>query len=119
MPRVRKGAARRQANKRILRSVKGYRGGSGNLLRLAKEASIRADVNARIDRKRRKRDFRGLWIIRLNAACKQRGIRYSQFVNGCKKANIALNRKMLSEIAIVDSAAFDAVVDLAMAALKS
>jgi large subunit ribosomal protein L20 len=119
MPRVRKGAARRQANKRILRSVKGHRGGAGSLLRLAKEASTRANVNARIGRKLKKRDFRGLWIIRLNAACQQRGIRYSQFICACKKANIALNRKMLSEIAVADPAAFDAVADLAMATLKS
>jgi len=118
MPRVRKGAARRQAKKRILKAVRGRRGASGHLYRLAKEASVRAAVNARIDRKRRKRDFRGLWIIRLSAACRQRGIRYSQFINGCKKANIQLNRKMLSEIAIADPAGFDAVVEAAKAAIK-
>ncbi len=117
MPRVRKGAARRQANKRILKSVKGHRGSAGSLLRLAKEASVRADANAFTDRKRKKRDFRGLWIIRLNAACKQRGMRYSEFINGCKKANISLNRKVLSEIAIADSAGFDAIVGAVRAAL--
>lgn len=116
MPRVRKGAARRQSKKRILKAVKGYRGSVGRLYRLAKEATVRAGVNARIDRKRRKRDFRGLWIIRLNAACKQRGMRYSSFINGCKKAKIALNRKMLSEIAIDDPKAFDAIVEAAKAA---
>lgn len=115
MPRVRKGAARHKAKKRILKAVKGYRGSKGRLYRPAKEATIRANVNARIDRKRRKRDFRGLWIIRLSAACRQRGIRYSQFINGCKKANIKLNRKMLSEIAIADPAGFDAVVAVAKA----
>jgi len=78
---------------------------------------MRAQVNARVGRKLRKRDFRGLWIIRLSAACRQRGIRYSQFINGLKKANIALNRKMLSEIAIADPQAFDAVVAQAKAAL--
>ena len=118
MPRVRKGAARRKANKRVLKSVKGHRGSAGRLLRLAKEASIRADVNATKDRKRKKRDFRSLWIIRLSAACKLRGMRYSEFINGCKKAGIELNRKMLSEIAIVDSAGFDAIVDKAKAALN-
>jgi large subunit ribosomal protein L20 len=82
----------------------------GRLYRQAKEAVVRADVNARIDRKRRKRDFRGLWIVRLSAACRQRGIRYSQFIDGCKKANIGLNRKMLSEIAIADPQGFDAIV---------
>ena len=111
MPRVRKGAARRQSKKRILKAVKGYRGATGKQYRLAKEARIRAGVNARIDRKRKKRDFRGLWIIRLSAACRQRGIRYSQFINGLKKANIGLNRKMLSEIAVDDPKAFDAIVE--------
>jgi large subunit ribosomal protein L20 len=79
---------------------------------------MRASVNARIDRKRRKRDFRGLWITRLSAACRLRGIRYSQFIDGCKKANIQLNRKMLSEIAIADPKGFDAVVEAAKAALS-
>jgi large subunit ribosomal protein L20 len=119
MPRVRKGAARHQARKRIVKAVKGHRGAAGRLFRLAKEAGVRENVNARIDRKRRKRDFRGLWITRLSAACRQRGIRYSEFINGCKKANIALNRKMLSEIAIDDPKAFDAVVEAATVAAKS
>ncbi len=78
---------------------------------------MRADVNARIGRKLKKRDFRGLWIIRLSAACRQRDIRYSQFINGCKKAEIGLNRKMLSEIAIADEAGFDAIVEKVKAAL--
>jgi len=119
MPRVRKGAARRQAKKRILKAVKGHRGAAGRLYRLAKEAAVRAGVNAKTDRKRRKRDFRGLWITRLSAACRQRGIRYSEFINCCKKANIALNRKMLSEIAIADPKGFDAIVESAKAAAKS
>jgi large subunit ribosomal protein L20 len=118
MPRVRKGAARRQARKRILKAAKGYRGAAGRNYRLAKEAVMRAAVNARIDRKRRKRDFRGLWIIRLSAACRQRAISYSRFIDGCKKANIQLNRKMLSEIAIADPKGFDAVVEAAKAAIN-
>jgi len=117
MPRIRKGAARHQAKKRILKAAKGYRGTRGRLYRQAKEAVIRAAVNARIDRKRRKRDFRGLWIIRLSAACWQRGIRYSQFIDGCKKADIQLNRKVLSEIAIADPGGFDAIVEAAKAAI--
>ena len=117
MPRVRKGAARRQAKKRVLKAVKGHRGSAGRLYRLAKEAGVRAEVNARIDRKRRKRDFRGLWIIRLSAACRQRDIRYSEFINGLKKAGIGLNRKMLSEIAIADPGSFDAIVEAAKAAV--
>jgi large subunit ribosomal protein L20 len=89
------------------------------LYRLAKEAGVRAGVRARIDRRRRKRDFRGLWITRLSAACRQRGIRYSRFIDGCKKANIALNRKMLSEIAVADPKAFDTIVQAVNAALGS
>jgi large subunit ribosomal protein L20 len=116
MPRIRKGAARHQAKKRILKAVKGHRGDSGRLYRLAKEAVVKSAVNARIDRKRRKRDFRGMWIIRLSAACRQRDIKYSQFINNCKKANIGLNRKMLSEIAIDDPQGFDAIVETAKAA---
>ena len=119
MPRVRKGAARRQGKKRVLKSVRGHRGSAGKLIRLAKEAVVKADVNARIGRKLKKRDFRGLWIIRLNAACRQRGIRYSVFINGMKKANIALNRKMLSEIAIADPKGFDAIVETVKAATES
>ena len=117
MPRVRKGQARHQAKKRILKAVKGHRNPSGRLYRSAKQAVVRAAVNARIDRKRRKRDFRGLWIVRLSAACRQRDIKYSRFINGCKKANIRLNRKMLSEIAIADPQGFDAIVEAAKAAI--
>jgi len=118
MPRVRKGAAVRQARRRLLRSVKGYRDSRGHLYRRAKEAAVRAAVYARVGRKLRKRDFRGLWIVRLSAACRQRGIRYSQFISACKKANIALNRKMLSEIAIADPQGFDAIVDAAKATIN-
>ena len=117
MPRVRKGAARHQANKRIFKAVKGHRGSAGRLLRLAKEAAVRAAVNATVDRRRKKRDFRRLWITRLSAACAQRGVRYSAFIDGCKKTQIALNRKMLSEIAISDPAGFDAITEKVMAAV--
>lgn len=118
MPRVRKGAASRQAKKRILKDVKGYRGATRTQIRLAKEARTRAAVNARVGRKLKKRDYRGLWIIRLSAACRQRGMRYSQFISGLKKAGIGLNRKMLSEIAIADEAGFDTIVEQAKTALK-
>ena len=110
MPRVRKGAARHRAHKRVLKAVKGYRSADGHLYRAAKEAAMRAGIYARIGRKLRKRNFRALWIVRLTAACKQRGIMYSRLVSGLKKANILLNRKMLSEIAIADPAGFDAIV---------
>jgi large subunit ribosomal protein L20 len=117
MPRVRKGAAARQAKKRILKDVKGYRGATRTQIRLAKEARVRAAVNARVGRKLKKRDYRGLWIIRLSAACQMRGMRYSQFISGLKKAGVELNRKMLSEIAIADEAGFDQIVEQAKAAL--
>ena len=117
MPRVRKGAASRQAKKRVLKAVKGYRGAARTQIRIAKEARTRADVNARIGRKLKKRDYRALWITRLSAACRMRDMRYSQFIAGLKKAGIELNRKMLSEIAIADEAAFDKIVEQAKAAL--
>ena len=117
MPRVKNGAARRQSSNRVLKAVKGHRGSAGRQLRLAKEAVVRAGVNARVGRKLCKRQFRALWITRLSAACKLNDITYSQFINGCKKAEIQLNRKMLSEIAICDAAAFTEIVGLAKAAL--
>lgn len=112
MPRVSKGAATRQARKRLLKSVRGRRGSMG-LYRLAKESATRGAAFAKVGRRLKKRDFRGLWIIRISAACKQRGIRYSQFINGLKKAKIEINRKMLSEIAIADPAGFDKIVEAA------
>ena len=117
MPRVRKGAAARQNKKRIFKRVKGHRGPAGRQIRLAKEAAVRADVNARIGRRLKKRDYRAMWIIRLSAACRMRGMRYSEFINGCKKAGIVLNRKMLSEIAIHDAAGFDQLAEKVKAAL--
>jgi len=117
MPRVRKGAARHQAKKRLFKAVKGYRGPRGKNLRLAKEAVVRAQAGATRDRRRKKRDFRGLWIIRLSAACSARQIRYSQFIYGLKLAQIGLNRKMLSEMAIHDPEGFDKVTELAKQAL--
>jgi len=116
MPRIRKGAARRQAHRRVLKAAKGYRSSAGHLYRAAKGAVMRAGVYARVGRKLRKRDFRSLWITRLTAACRQRGIMYSRLINGLKKAGIGLNRKMLSEIAIADPAGFDAIVAAAKVA---
>jgi len=108
--RVRKGAAATQAKKRLFKRAKGYVGGRRKLLRTVKETLLRAGKFAYRDRKARKRDFRRLWITRLSAACRERDIRYSQFIAGLEKANIELDRKSLSEIAIADPAAFDAVV---------
>ncbi len=108
--RVRKGAAATQAKKRLFKRAKGYVGGRRKLLRTVKETLLRAGKFAYRDRKARKRDFRRLWITRVSAACRERDIRYSQFIAGLEKANIELDRKSLSEIAIADPAAFDAVV---------
>ena len=105
-----KGAARRQAKRRLFKKTKGYRGGRGNLLRTAKETLVRAGQYAFRDRRTRKREFRKLWIIRINAACRERGLRYSEFIHGLTKAGIELDRKTLSELAISDPSGFDAVV---------
>jgi len=110
MPRVRKGAARHRKHKRVLKSVRGHQGAPGVRYRLAIQSELRAGAYAYRDRRTRKRDFRGLWITRISAACRQRGIRYSVFIAALKKAEIALNRKMLSEIAIADPEMFDRIV---------
>lgn len=119
MPRAIKGAARRQSKVRWFKKAKGNRGARRNQWRRVKETVIRAGVNQYDHRKQVKRDYRKLWITRINAACRARGIRYSRFIAGLKAANIILNRKMLSEIAIQDAAAFDAIVERAKAALPA
>ena len=108
--RTTKGSARNRAKKRLFKRAKGYRGGRNHLLRTVKETLIRAGVFAFRDRRARKRDFRQLWITRLSAACRERGLRYSEFIAGLNRANIELNRKVLSETAIHDPEAFDTVV---------
>lgn len=117
--RTTKGAARNKAKNRLFKKTKGYRGGRGKLLRTAKETLVRAEAYAFRDRRVRKREFRKLWIIRINAAARERGLRYSELVNGLKKAHVELDRKMLSEMAIHDPAAFDAVVEKAREALAA
>ena len=117
MPRVSSGPATHRRKKRILRAAKGYRGSRHRLYRTAKEAVTRAGVGAYRDRRLRKRDFRALWITRISAACRQRGIRYSQLICGLKAAGVGLDRKMLSEIAVSDPAGFDAIVQLAKKAV--
>lgn len=117
--RTTKGAARNKAKRRLFKKVKGYRGGRGNMLRTAKETLIRAGAYAYRDRRVRKREFRKLWIIRINAAVRERGIRYSEFIHGLNKAGIELDRKTLSEMAINDPTSFDAVVEQAKQALAA
>ncbi len=119
MPRTRKGAARRQARKRLLRRAKGYFGSRSKLYRVAKQAVMRSDQYAYRDRRRKKRDFRRLWITRISAACRQRDISYSQFMGGLRKAQVQLDRKALAELALNDPAAFDAVVAEARSGLES
>ena len=113
MPRARAGSARHRKKVRVLRAAKGYRGGRSKLYRTAKEAVLRAGCYAYRDRRARKRDFRALWITRLSAACRARGVQYGRFIHGLKNARVILNRKMLSELAIHDPAAFDKLVEIA------
>ena len=117
MSRATYGSARHRRKVRLFRETKGYRGPRRNRYRLAMEAVVRAGVNAYRDRRRRKREFRSLWIVRLAAACRSRGMSYSRFIDGCRRANLILDRKMLSELAIHDPAAFDAVTDIVRKAL--
>ena len=117
--RTRKGAARTKAKRRLFKKTKGYRGGRQNLLRTAKETIVRAGVFAYRDRKTKKRNFRRLWITRINAACRMRGMNYSTFMNGLSKAGVELDRKSLSEIAICDPTGFDTIVEAAKKAIAA
>ncbi len=119
MPRVRKGAARAQARKRILRAARGYYGTSHIHKYRAENTLIRGGVFAYRDRRQRKRDFRALWITRITAACRMRGTRYSLFLNGLKLSGILLNRKMLSNVAIEDPKLFDRLCEIAVKASKA
>jgi len=114
-----KGSARTKAKRRLFKKAKGYRGGRGNLLRTVKETLVKAEAYAYRDRRVRKREFRKLWIIRINAACRQRDIRYSQFIYALTKANVEINRKMMAEMAVADPKAFDDLVELAKGQLTA
>ena len=119
MPRVKTGATRRRKHKRVLKAAKGYFSSASRRYRIALDRTFKAGVYATRDRKTKKRDFRRLWITRITAACDQRGLKYNQLIHGLKEAGIDLNRKMLSEIAIADPAAFDAIVEAAQAAVAA
>ena len=112
-----KGAARRQAKRRLFRKVSGFVGGRSKLYRTAKETLVRAGAYAFRDRRVRKRDFRSLWIIRINAAVHMQGLRYSEFIHGLVLAGVGLDRKMLAELAVRDPEGFTQVVELAKQAL--
>ena len=118
MARVKGAMATRKRRKRVLKLAKGYRGAKSKLFRTAKQAVMKSLSYTYIGRKLKKRDFRRLWITRISAACKLNGTTYSKFMNGLKKADININRKMLSEIAIADPATFTALVEKANAALN-
>lgn len=117
--RTTKGAARTRAKRRLYRRAKGFRGGRRNMLRSVKETLLRAGAYAFRDRRARKRDFRRLWIIRINAAVRARGLRYSEFIHGLALTSLELDRKTLSEMAIHDPAGFDAVVEQVKAKLAA
>lgn len=117
--RAKSGVPRRRAKKRLFKATKGFVGGRRRLLKSAKETLLRAGVFAFRDRRVKKRLFRRLWITRISAAAEMRGMRYSQLVNGLKKADIGLDRKSLSELAIHDPAVFDQIVGQARAALSA
>ena len=117
MARIKGATMTRKRRNKILKLAKGYYGSKHSLFKTAKQAVMKSGNYAYIGRKQKKRDFRRLWITRISAACKANGTNYSTFMNGLKKAGITLNRKMLSEIAIADPAAFTALVDQAKAAL--
>jgi len=113
MSKVKSSVASRKRRKKILKAAKGYWGGRGNLIRSATEAVHRAWAYSYRDRKVRKREFRRLWIARINAATRQEGLSYSRFMEGLKKANVQLDRKTLSEMAIWDKDAFSELISLA------
>ncbi len=119
MPRVTNSPASRKRRKKVLKYAKGYFGNKSKLFRYAKEAVQHAWQYAYIDRKKKKANMRGLWIVRLNAACREAGISYSRFIEGLKAAKIELDRRQLSEIAIADAVAFKALVAKAQDALKA
>ena len=111
MSRVKNGRAHHRRVKKVLKQAKGYQGRRSKLYRSAKEAVMRSLMYAYIGRKRKKRDFRKLWVIRINAAVRNYGINYSQFINGLKKIDIQLNRKILSQLAIEDKEGFEVIVN--------
>jgi large subunit ribosomal protein L20 len=119
MARVKRGVTSHAKHKKILKAAKGFRGRRKNTIRIAKQAVEKANQYAYRDRKRRKRTFRALWIQRLNAAVRPFGLSYSRFIDGLAKANVLVDRKVLSDLAITQPAAFQAIVEKAKAALPA
>ena len=117
MPRVKRGVTARARHKKILVQAKGYRGRRKNVYRIAKQAVMKAGQYQYRDRRQRKRQFRALWIARINAAARELGMKYSTFLNGLKKANIEVDRKVLADLAVFDQPAFAALANQAKAQL--
>lgn len=111
MPRVKRGVTAKKRHKKVLKKAKGYYGARSRIYRVAKQAVIKAAQYAYRDRKQRKRQFRALWIIRINAAAREHGLSYSRFINGLKKTNIEIDRKILADLAIHNKDAFAAIVE--------
>ena len=119
MARVKRGVQARARHKKILKKARGYYGARSRVFRVAKQAVIKAGQYAYRDRRQRKRQFRALWIIRINAAVREFGISYSAFIAGLKKAGIEMDRKVLSDLAITDKPAFAAIAEQAKTALAA
>ncbi len=117
MPRVKRAVHSHKKRRKVLKAAKGFRGGHGRLLRSAKEAVARAHQYAYRDRRVKKREFRALWITRVNAAARENGLSYSQFIFGLKKAGIEIDRKVLADIAVADVAGFRSLAESARTAL--
>jgi large subunit ribosomal protein L20 len=117
MPHVKRGVVAHRRHKKILKQAKGYYGARSRIFRVAKQAVTKAGQYAYRDRRQRKRQFRSLWIIRINAQSRANGLSYSRFINGLKRAEIALDRRVLADLAIHDKAGFAAIVERAKAAL--
>ena len=117
MPRVKRGVTARASHKKVTARAKGFRGRRNNVFRIANEAVMRAEQYAYRDRRNKKRDFRSLWITRINAAVREHGLSYSAFMNGLKKAEITVDRKVLADIAVLDKPAFVKFVERAKASL--
>jgi large subunit ribosomal protein L20 len=119
MPRVKRGVTAHASHKKVIARAKGFRGRRKNVFRIANEAVMRAGQYAYRDRRTRKRDFRSLWITRINAAVREHGMSYSAFMNGLRKAAVAIDRKLLADIAVLDKPAFSKFVEKAKASLAA
>ncbi|MCG8428053.1 MAG: 50S ribosomal protein L20 [Chromatiales bacterium] len=119
MPRVKRGVTAHAKHKKVLKAAKGYYGARRKIYRVAKQAVIKAGQYAYRDRRQKKRQFRALWIARINAGARNNGLSYSRMIDGLKKANIEIDRKMLADLAIFDKPAFSALAEKAKASLSS